>query len=167
MIFREATENDVAAIATIFDDARAFMRMNGSDQWRPDYPVAIHAHKDINRRCVYVLEDNGTIAAYCAVIFEGEAAYSHPTCRWAGDRPFAVIHRMAVAAKYRSMGLSKLLIKNVIELCRNKGPDSLRIDTRCDNHRMISLLKSHGFKPCGHCTYIEAGRREVFELCDF
>lgn len=161
-VFREARPHDVSVIGRIFNDAVARMLSEGKRQWNENYPTPMHALADINSHNGYVLENNGTVVAYGAVIFTGEAAYDNLNGEWLTDEPYVVVHRMAVALHAQCQGIARRFLKAVERLAAEKGIGSFRIDTNFDNDRMLRLLDTCGFEHCGKITY-ESGERIAFE----
>lgn len=161
-IFREARLHDVPAIGRIFDDAVARMLAEGKKQWNENYPTELHALADIDRHDGYVLELNGRVVAYGAVIFSGEPAYDELRGQWLSDGPYVVVHRMAVALDAQRHGIARRFFTAVEHLASEKGIGSFRVDTNFDNERMLHLLESLGFEYCGKISY-EGGDRMAFE----
>lgn len=161
-IFRKAQLQDVPAIARIFDDAVARMLAEGKQQWNENYPTEVHALADMNRHDGYVLELNGRVVAYGAVIFTGEPAYNNLRGEWLTAGPYVVVHRMAVSQDAQRQGIAKRFIAAVENIAAQRGVGSFRVDTNFDNERMLRLLESLGFEYCGEITY-ENGDRMAFE----
>ncbi len=144
MKIRVATENDLTTILQIYDGARAYMRENGNaEQWGGGYPGEALVRADIASGICRVCEDEGEIVGVF-VCFAGE----DPTYRviydgaWLNDRPYAVIHRIAVASHRR--GVASFCFDYGFSLCRN-----LKIDTHRDNIPMQRSLSKNGFSYCG------------------
>lgn len=161
-IFREARIQDVPEIGRIFDDAVDRMLAEGKKQWTENYPTEIHALADMNRHHGYVLELNGKVMAYGAVIFTGEPAYAELRGEWMSDAPYVVVHRLAVAMDAQRRGIARRFFAAVENLAISKGIGSFRVDTNFDNERMLRLLESLDFDYCGNVTY-ESGDRLAFE----
>lgn len=161
-LFREARLSDVVAIGRIFQDAVARMISEGKKQWNEIYPTEEHAIADIRHHNGYVLECDGEVEAYGAVIFTGEPAYEKLRGEWLADTPYVVVHRLAVSSKAQGRGLACRFFSAVEHLAVSKGIGSFRVDTNFDNERMLCLLDKCGFEYCGDITY-ECGDRRAFE----
>ncbi len=159
---REARVEDVPTIEQIMDDAVARMLAEGKKQWDENYPTVVHILDDVNRNCGYVMEFNGRVVAYGAVIFTGEPAYDDLRGEWLSDKPYVVVHRMAVALHAQRQGIARRFFTAVENLAASKGVASFRVDTNYDNDRMLRLLEDCGFEYCGKITY-EKGDRMAFE----
>ncbi len=144
MNIRTARKEELSAILRIYGEARAYMRANGNpEQWGDGYPSEALVRSDMDAGILYVCEDAGEIVGVF-VCFVGE----DPTYRviydgaWKNDRPYAVIHRIAVAAHRR--GVASFCFDYGFSLCRN-----LKIDTHRDNIPMQRSLAKNGFVRCG------------------
>lgn len=162
--FREAKLQDVPAISGIFDDAVTRMLAEGKQQWDENYPTEVHALADIIRHDGYVLEFDGTVVAYGAVIFSGEPAYEQLNGEWLSNDNdnYVVVHRMAVSRHLQGHGLARRFFTAVEHLATEKNISSFRVDTNFDNDRMLHLLERSGFDYCGKIHY-EKGERMAFE----
>ncbi len=144
MKIRKATLDDLDTIMQIYADARLYMRENGNrTQWSGGYPSRELVVCDIAEGICHVCEDGGELAGVF-VCFVGE----DPTYQtvyggaWLNDRPYAVIHRIAVAKHRR--GVASACFDYGFSLCQN-----LKIDTHRDNLPMQRSLAKNGFLPCG------------------
>lgn len=160
--FREARPEDLPAIERIFDDAVARMLAEGKKQWTEKYPKGIHALADMNLHQGYVMELNGRVVAYGAVIFTGEPAYDHLRGSWLGEGPYVVVHRLAVSLSAQRRGIARRFFAAVERTAADRGVFSVRVDTNFDNNRMLQLFDRLGFEYCGDVTY-ESGHRMAFE----
>ena len=71
MTFTLATRRDLDAIASIYAEARAYMKETGNaDQWGTRYPEAAQILRDIDENSLYTVGIDGEIAA---VIIDDEA----------------------------------------------------------------------------------------------
>ena len=68
----------------------------------------------------------------------------------------AVIHRIAVAQKFKGQGLGKKTFLEIEKIVKNDGYDTIRIDTHHDNLVMQQVLNKHGFMKCG-VIYLKNG----------
>ncbi len=147
-------------ILEVYESARAYMRENGNlHQWAGGYPSRALLEEDIDRGQLYLCTENGEIyGVFC--YFEGE----DPTYReiyegaWLNDRPYGVIHRIAVARHCR--GVASFCFSHCLARCQN-----LKIDTHADNLPMQNALAKNGFSRCG-IIYLENGDpRIAYQRC--
>lgn len=162
MIFRKATLKDLPFAMRIISDAVGRMSAEGKCQWSENYPREQHIITDILDEVGYVLEDNGIVVAYGAVVFSGEPAYEHLEGEWLTDGDYVVLHRLAVDSRYQSMGIGRRYMSAVEHLAAVKGVGSFRIDTNFDNERMLALVDRCGFEFTGTIRYAD-GERRAFE----
>lgn len=155
MNIRAAKPEELSRIGEIYASARAFMREQGNpNQWRTQYPSLELLSADIAEKRLYVCEEEGELLGvfYFAL---GE----DPTYRviedgaWLSDKPYGVIHRIAVAARGR--GVASFCFSHCFSLCPN-----IRIDTHRDNLPMQRALEKNGFHRCG-IIHLENGEARI------
>ncbi|MBE6769034.1 MAG: GNAT family N-acetyltransferase [Ruminococcaceae bacterium] len=142
-MIRPATLSDLESLLTIYETARQFMRESGNlNQWTGGYPPASLVTQDIQNGNSFVCEEDGQIlGVFC--YFDGpDPTYDYIEGAWLNDRPYGVIHRIAVAAHRR--GVAAACYDWALTRC-----DDLRIDTHADNRPMQRSLQKYGFTPCG------------------
>ena len=161
MEIRKAKLDELDALMAIYDSARAYMRENGNaEQWGNGYPSKELIRTDIETgHCHVCVEDGEILGVFC--YFEGE----DPTYRniydgaWLNDKPYGVIHRIAVA-RHRK-GVASFCFAHCFALCKN-----LKIDTHRDNIPMQRSLAKNGFTACG-TIYLENGDpRIAYQRCE-
>lgn len=162
IIFRKASLNDLDTISDILRRAVQKMLSEGKKQWTEKYPTRVHAQADIERGVGHVLELDGKVVAYGAVVLDGEPAYLGLEGEWLSDMPYVVVHRIAVDSEIMGRGLGAGFLKEVENYALSKDIHSFRIDTNYDNFAMLHLLPKLGFTYCGEVTY-ESGKRKAFE----
>lgn len=94
----------------------------------------------IAKRGYFVKNDNNKLAYMC-VDFEGEPAYKNIKGAWQSNATYAVIHRLAISKQNVGSGLSNVIIQLVEKLCKQKGVDSIRVDTDNANKIMQHILQ--------------------------
>lgn len=149
MEFIQGANSDIQAVMKIINQAKAFLKECGIDQWQGGYPSIETIEKDIERNELYLLKDHGKIIATVTVSFTGEPAYQTLQGKWKSNYPYAVIHRLAVNNHYRGKNLTSTLFKNIEELCCKQNIHSIKTDTDMDNNTMKHVLEKNGFEYCG------------------
>ena len=165
MNYRLATLNDLDQIMEIIEDGRALLATQNSGQWQDGYPNRDTFINDINNQNLYVvlLNDGTTIAGVCALTYH-EDDYDHLyEGKWLTDLPYMVMHRIAVKKEYRNQGYGKALFNVFIDVAKNKGYHSLRVDTHENNMRMRNIMEEFGFVFCGRAILTPNKDRMVFE----
>lgn len=161
MKFRKSNKTDINNIMNIIREAQAYFKVQGINQWQNDYPNVETINNDIENNHSYVLLKDHNIVATAAVSFNGEKTYDS-ICegQWISNNEYAVIHRIAVDNNYKGLGLSSQIIKNVEEVCLEKGVHSIKVDTHEENLSMQKLLKKNEFQYCG-IIYLEDGSKRI------
>ena len=148
---RPAAETDLPAILALVDGARALLKSRRIDQWQGAYPDEAVLRADICGGACFVLCHGAEIAAFFVLSAAHEAGYDAITDgKWASEEPYTVIHRSAVADKYRGTGLSDLLLDEAEKLTLAWGRRWVRADTHKRNKAMQSLLRRHGYRYRGN-----------------
>lgn len=156
-----ATKAHLDEILSVYASARAYMREHGNmEQWVGGYPSRELLETDIDKGQLYLCTEEGEI---CGVFcyFEGEDSTYKEIFEgsWLNDRPYGVIHRIAVARHCR--GVASFCFSHCFALCQN-----LKIDTHADNLPMQRALEKNGFARCG-IIYLENGApRLAFQKCE-
>ena len=149
MIFRQATLHDLPTIYDILEGAIRRLGAMGVDQWQHGYPNRARIEQDVAEGIGYVIEEEGRVVAYGAVILTGEEAYRTIEGRWLSDEEnYVVVHRMCVAEEVVGHGFGRRFMEAVEQLSRGRV-QSFRVDTHADNRVMQSLLPRLGFQCCG------------------
>lgn len=162
LLFRKAGLADLPGISAILKQAVTRMLTEGKCQWNENYPTATHVRADIENGVGYVLESNGKVVGYGAVVFTGEPAYDHLKGSWLTDGKYVVVHRLAVNREAKEKGLGRTFMQAVEDYAKTKKVPSFRVDTNFDNDAMLALLHRLGFTHCGEIRY-ESGPRLAFE----
>ena len=164
MSIRPAQPADIPAIRAVIDQAKAHLKKLGVDQWQNGYPDLQCIAADVAAGSGYLLEQQGAVAAYACISFLPEPAYRAIRGHWLADGPYAVVHRLAVAADCRGQGLSGQLLAFAQQLCLKKQVYSIRIDTDQNNAAMQRLLKKHGYHHCGVIQFAGCDKT-AFQKC--
>lgn len=151
----QAVPEELPAYMEILDAGRAFQRQQGFLQWPDGYPDQASVEQDIRQGKGCALRVDGQLAGYLYIGFDGDPAYPQIKGAWRYDRPYAVIHRIALAPGFRGRGLADVAFRLAGELALAKGVDCLRIDTDEKNQRMRHILQKNGFACCG--TVVQGG----------
>ena len=145
---RKATVQDIPGILSLFEQAREYFRMNGIDQWQDGYPDEEALDEDLKAGCGWTFYNEGKLCAYAAIIDAEDENYREMVSgQWISDRPYFVIHRIAVSNDCKGQGLAGQIFRFGSELYPQF--DSVRIDTHEDNKSMRHCLEKNGFEYCG------------------
>lgn len=164
MKFRKAVKTDLNDIMNIIKQAQADLKAQGINQWQNHYPNSDTITTDINNGNGYVLLKDNIIVGTVAVIFDGETTYDHIYHgEWLSHLEYATIHRIAIDSKYKGLGLSSIMIKNIEQMCLDKGFYSIKVDTHEENLSMQRLLQKNNFHYCGIIYLQDQSKRIAFE----
>lgn len=144
----EQSEEDTAMV--FINEAKAFLKSRGVDQWQRGYPDTNTIRNDIaNQRGYFLMADKCPLAYMC-IDFEGEPAYDGLNGHWLNNSSsYGVLHRLAIGAEFRGKGLATVSLKLAEALMQRRKTGSFRIDTDENNEVMKHLLSKNGFAYCG------------------
>jgi ribosomal protein S18 acetylase RimI-like enzyme len=160
MIVRPARAADFDELVRITSAARVYLAEQGSDQWGGGWPTPARIREDV--RCGYALlaadEASGAVLGTVSFVGAGEPDYarltsgfwltSSPNSWDDGEVTYAVLHRLAVAPEARRRGVALFLLRSCLELARERGFASVRVDTHHKNLPMQSAFEKAGFARC-------------------
>lgn len=156
---RHARERDLPAIMSVIEAAKGIMRASGNMlQWNDGYPSESVILSDMAASNGYVVEEDGAIAAYFALIASPEPTYDVIYGgEWLDDeRPYHVIHRIASTAE--SHGVFAAIMDFAFSVDGN-----IRIDTHRDNGIMQHNILKHGFSYCGIIYLLSGDERLAYQ----
>lgn len=105
MELRTAAPEDLGKIMELIDQAKAFLKRNGVDQWQNGYPDQTCIEEDIRKGRGYLCIQDQDVVGYVCIDFEGEPAYDTLDGKWLSIQPYVVVHRLALDASVRGRGL--------------------------------------------------------------
>lgn len=161
--FRKAIASDANSIWGIIKEAIDKRKSEGSSQWQDGYPNLEVVQTDIEKGNGYVsLNNDGKLTGYLALIYDGEPAYEAIADQWLTNRPFSVVHRIAVSQENYVKGQATWMLKKAEEQSLQDGFLSLKVDTNFDNTGMLRVLEKLGYVYCGE-VYFRGSARKAFE----
>ncbi|MBU5312169.1 GNAT family N-acetyltransferase [Tissierella carlieri] len=164
MEFRKTVESDIDSIMNIFNQAKAYMKEQGIDQWNNNYPNYEVVKNDIKDGVSYVLVKDNNVVGTVVAIFGEEKNYKNIyDGKWISNEEYAVIHRIAIDSNYKGLGIVSIIFKNIEDICINRSINSIRVDTHEDNLSMQSLLAKNCFQYCGVIYLEDKSKRIAFE----
>lgn len=162
MILRKANISEVPVIWQILQQAIEQRRRDGSKQWQDGYPNEQTIKNDIEKGYAYVLEEEGTVIAYSAIIFDIEPAYEVIEGKWLTSGKYAVIHRVATSDKVKGKGMATKLFQLIEDLCISQNIFSIKVDTNFDNVPMLKIMERLQYTYCGE-VYFRGSARRAYE----
>lgn len=162
MTLRPATAADLPAIRAIIQYAIEQRRLDGSRQWQDGYPNPASLQQDLDQGYAYVVEEEGVLLLYAAVIFDPEPAYDAIEGQWLTQGAYVVLHRVAVAPQAKGKGIATAFFGMIEDLCRERGVPSIKVDTNYDNAPMLRIMDKLGYTYCGE-VYFRGSARRAYE----
>lgn len=161
MRFRQATNSDFDTIMSLIDDGRKALFRLGIDQWQSNQPNAHMIQEDIDAKRAMVAEEDGVVVGCLAFCNGGDPNYKvtregpwllDQTNDLQPQKPYATLHRIAVAASAARKGIASFMIKNSFDLAKELGLSSVRAFTHEGNIPM-----QRAFEKCGmtHCCDVD------------
>lgn len=165
-VLRPSTLEDIPAINAIIQQAKGYLKEQGSPQWQDGHePHEAVIREDIRKKASYVLTLEEEIVGTVALIAEKDPIYEAIEGEWQGNNPYVSLHHVAVTQKHRGMGLGKALLDSAIKQAQFLGYGDVRIDTYPANQPMLRLIEKCGFTYCGMIHFpFEHGERKAFQL---
>lgn len=162
IVFRKAVPEDSDGIWKILQQAIARRKTQGSTQWQDGYPNPCTLAQDIENNNGYIVESNGVLVGYVAVIFSSEPAYEEIVGNWLTHGEYGVVHRLAVSDLAAGRGVATIIMKQAEDICRLNHVKTVRVDTNFDNAAMLRIFKNLGYVYCGK-VYYRGNERMAFE----
>ncbi len=97
--------------------------------------------------------ESENIVAY-AYLTEGDAEYDRLSRIWDYPGPYGVIHRLAIASRFRGQGLAARIFAMSEAHLAARGMRAMRIDTGSDNIVMQRILTRAGYTCRGLCRFV-------------
>ena len=157
---RIAKTDDLEEIMKITCEAREVLRKRGVDQWQGEYPDSRDFLKDIEKGECRVFFHGEEMAGFFVLSASEEPVFSGiRDGKWTEGVPGCVLHRAAVAAKYRGSGLAERMLKAAEQEAESLGFHCIRTDTHKKNKAMMNLLKKLGYRYRGNLLYMDEASR--------
>ena len=165
MIVRKALPKDLDVLCGIIENAKAFLKEKGIDQWQKGYPNPEVLLADIEKGAAYVIADENDLpVAYTVLQEESEPTYQKIyDGNWLNESRYITIHRVVVSGAVRGKGYAGVLLRELEKIAKEKGAESVRIDTHKNNLPMQRHLQKNGFTLCGRIYLADGSERIGFE----
>lgn len=164
MNFVKAKIEEIPEIMKIIKAAQRYLKAEGIDQWQNNYPNPETLKKDIEAGNSYIIKKDARIIATAAIIFGEDPTYNLiEEGDWLADGLYGVIHRAAVAPKYKGQGIISIIYRETFKMGASLGAESIRIDTHQDNLAMQRSIEKEGFKYCGIIYTRDGSKRLAYE----
>ncbi len=139
LTLESALPADVGDVLAVLDEAAAWLRASGVDQW-PDHFESTWVESAIERGETWLARLDGVVAGTITLDWEDPL--------WSDlDEPAGYVHRMAV--RRSATGLGAVLLDWAVATSQALGCDQLRLDFVSSNTRLRSYYESRGFQHQG------------------
>lgn len=162
MVLRKALESELPIIWEIIQYAIERRRQDGSRQWQDGYPNPDSIRADFEKGYSYVVEEEGTLLAYGAIIFDIEPAYNDIEGKWLTDGEYVGVHRVAASPLAKGKGVATFFFTELEEIAKANDIYSIKVDTNFDNGPMLHILDKLDYTYCGE-VYFRGSARRAFE----
>lgn len=149
MLFRLAKKDEFESLRKFYWNLIDEMR-GQSDKigWKKGiYPTDEFLRESLDKKEMYVLEENGKICA--SAIINSDYNEGYADIPWSFDcREDEVLipHALAVSPSLQGRGIGKLFVKEIISLAKKQGKKAMRLDTLGTNTAAQKLYLACGFK---------------------
>lgn len=167
-MIRIACEADLEQVAAIYASVIAMEEKGlASTGWvRGIYPTMKTAEAALRDQELYVLEEQGVIAASARFNQKQEEAYaSIPWLYAAPSEHVMVMHTLSVSPAFQHQGLARRFALWYEDFARERGCTVLRIDTNRINTRARRLYSSLGYREAGIIPTVFNGIEGVDLVC--
>ena len=159
-MIRKAIEADLYGVNDGYEELLYYEKEHGAyTVWQLGvYPTRSSAKKSLDEDGLYVLEENGQIAASITVNQKQPPEYGmvHWGCE-AKPEEVMVIHLLCVRPSKAHQGMGRRMVEFIIEEARKRGCKAVRLDTGAQNIPAKSLYTKIGFKLAGTASMAIGG----------
>ena len=167
-MIRKATENDITAIAMLYDSVIDYQSKNGGYMsWIKNvYPTRKTADDALLLDTLYVYEADGKIAG--SVIFDCIQPTEYNAIAWKtalDSRDALIIHTLCVDPDYMGMGIATEMLTFAKGLANDLDCSSIRLATNSKNAGAINLYEKNGFLIVGYDKVLLDGKISCPRQC--
>ena len=156
MKIRLSTPQDIPMIMKLINEAKAYFKKQGIDQWQDGYPNEESIYQDILLKQSYLLEHHHDIIGTFCLSYALETVYEAiEEGSWLSSKPYVTLHRIAISSKEKGKNYASYILEYIYQQALSQHIHALRVDTHEDNLSMQHMLLKNGFTYCG-IIYLES-----------
>ncbi len=144
-MIRKASFSDIDTILDITKACAKAMIANGIYQWNAHYPTKAPFVRDVERKELYVFEQNATIMG-CIVLSTFMDEVYKPVTWLTPNENNLYIHRLAVHPDAQGKGIAQQLMTYAEQFAIDNAYSSIRLDTFSQNKRNQKFYDLRGYK---------------------
>ena len=170
LIIRQTLPSDIPAAECVLNDGKAALAELSIPQWMGEYPNHVDIEADMRQGASYVaVDEEGSVLGIMTLSFEGEDTYDSIDGSWLTESDshaprYAVIHRCAVNANAARQGIMTMMFAEGERIARQRGVESVRVDTHERNIRVRGLVEKLGYRTCGTITLPHEGEVDPLRI---
>jgi len=145
-IFRLALETEEDLINTMYNAVKIKGSIDGTSDWDDDYPNREILKDDLIKRCVYVLEQNGTIIAAISIV--DEKIDELESLDWKEVKSCFLV-RLCVAPEYQGKAIGEKMMRYVNAHAKGSGYGATHHLAARENKAAIRLYERMGYRNLG------------------
>ena len=155
-MIRQAVAGDLDQVARIYDEIldHEAATVSYTNWQKGKYPCRATAEAALDRGWLYVLEEEGQVAA--TAILNQEQLPEYRALPWsipAGDEQVFVIHTLCVPPSRSGRGLARTFVAFAEALGREKGCAVMRLDTYEGNQPALAMYPRLGYRTVGKTLF--------------
>lgn len=152
LIIESASSADIDELERLYDKLNDHLSatINFPGWIKGIYPVRENAVDGIKEKSLFIARRDGKIAGSIILSHQPEEAYKQIV--WNVDADYSrilVIRTFVVHPSFLKMGVGRALMDHSIQLAKNSGIKSIRLDVYEKNYPAICLYEKYGFKYTG------------------
>ncbi|MGL5786549.1 MAG: GNAT family N-acetyltransferase [Bacteroidales bacterium] len=163
--YRKSKTEDIPFIMSVINEAQAYFKNKGIDQWQNGYPNDDSILCDITAGHSYVFLIDNRVIATAMISFDGETTYDLIDGKWLNNEPYAVVHRIAVCSGLKGKNIAGSILDIVRKLSEQNNICNIRVDTHRENLSMQRVLEKWGFTYCGIIYLKDGAERLAYQWC--
>lgn len=165
MHVRASEIKDLSRVMDLINQAKEYFKDNDINQWQKGYPDISTILDDIISGNSYVLSKHSHTYGTMHFIIGIEPSYVRIyNGHWLTDtRHYGIIHRFAIDNNHKGNGYAKKLLDYAVNICKQSGTPSIRLDIKKNNKPMREFILKNGFKHCGTVRLKNNEEREAYE----